>query len=195
MKYLLFPIIVLFLGITKILSHDIQALTDYFFTDDTYYYLNTAWNLKFYDFITFDGINKTNGLHLLWFWILAFFQLFFSSKITFLYGTLLLCLLINIIQYRVIFLFTKLLRINYLYYFISIFWLHISLSNTFLSGMDNSIGTLILSLSIYSLCINVDQNNLCITFSKEITQGINVLLKNLFHYARNQQITQGINKS
>ena len=167
-KYLLFPIIVLFLGITKILSHDIQVITDYFCTDDTFYYLNSAWNLKFYDFVTFDGINKTNGLHLLWFWFLAFFQLFFSSKITFVYGVVLICLFIYLIQFRVIYLFTKLLTIDYLYYFVSIFWIHLSLSNTFLSGMDNSIGALILSLSIYSLCKLYNENNLRIIYKQNI---------------------------
>ena len=146
-KYCLFPMITLLLGIIKIFSHDIDTITDYFFTDDTFYYLNTAWNLKFFNYVTFDGINKTNGLHLLWFWLLALYQNIFSDKITFSYGVLLLCLFINLFQYRVIYLLSKYLKVDYLYFFVAIFWFHLSLSDTFLSGMDNSIGILILSIS------------------------------------------------
>ena len=39
------------------------------------------WSTKMDIDKLFDGINKTNGLQLLWFYLLAFFQLFFSNKI------------------------------------------------------------------------------------------------------------------
>ena len=29
--------------------------------DDTYYYLQTAWNAKMLGFVTFDGLHATNG--------------------------------------------------------------------------------------------------------------------------------------
>ena len=38
--------------------------------DDTYYYLQTAWNARHLGFVTFDGINATNGVQFLWFSIL-----------------------------------------------------------------------------------------------------------------------------
>jgi len=38
--------------------------------DDTYYYLQTAWNHKECGFPTFDGIHATNGFHFAWYFIL-----------------------------------------------------------------------------------------------------------------------------
>src|SRR6186997_3194204 len=37
-----------------------------FFEDDAYFYLQIAWNLGRGAGSTFDGINVTNGYHLLW---------------------------------------------------------------------------------------------------------------------------------
>ena len=47
------------------------ARTNAFLTnDDTYYYLQTAWNARHVGFVTFDAINPTNGVQFLWFSIL-----------------------------------------------------------------------------------------------------------------------------
>jgi len=158
-KYLIFPISLLILGTIKILYVDFPTLIDYFFVDDSFYYLNTAWNLKLYDFVTFDGINKTNGLHLLWFWTLALFQLFFNDKIHFVYGILFLCLFINLIQFYIFYTFSKLLNIRYFYYFVAISWFHLSLSTTYLAGLDNNLDFLFISLNIlylYKILYEID---------------------------------------
>ena len=42
--------------------------------DDTYYYLQTAWNAKVLGFVTFDGLHTTNGVQLLWFAIIYLLQ-------------------------------------------------------------------------------------------------------------------------
>jgi len=59
--------------------------------DDTYYYLGTAWNLHDFGFPTFDGVNSTNGVQFLWFWILAALRPFCSSREVFLFAALGLC--------------------------------------------------------------------------------------------------------
>src|SRR5919108_4816931 len=48
--------------------------------DDTYYYLQTAWNTKILGFVTFDGINNTNGVQLLWFVIIVLISMFVKTK-------------------------------------------------------------------------------------------------------------------
>ncbi|CAN5249526.1 hypothetical protein BH09SUM1_BH09SUM1_33380 [soil metagenome] len=58
--------------------------------DDTYYYLQTAWNQKTFGFTTFDGVNPTNGVQFLWYWMLAGLGLLFSSKYSFLAGAMVL---------------------------------------------------------------------------------------------------------
>ena len=44
-----------------------------FFHDDSYFYIKTAQNIHDGIGSSFDGINPTNGYHLLWLWILVFF--------------------------------------------------------------------------------------------------------------------------
>ena len=52
--------------------------------DDAYYYLQTAWNANKNDFVSFDGINKTNGFHFLWFWVLYVLSFATDDKAVFL---------------------------------------------------------------------------------------------------------------
>ncbi len=47
-----------------------RVSTPFLTNDDTYYYLQTAWNARHLGFVTFDGINPTNGVQFLWFSIL-----------------------------------------------------------------------------------------------------------------------------
>jgi hypothetical protein len=39
--------------------------------DDTYYYLQTAWNLVHRGWVTFDGLHPTSGVQLLWFGVVT----------------------------------------------------------------------------------------------------------------------------
>jgi len=52
--------------------------------DDTYYYLQTAWNARHLGFVTFDGINATNGVQFLWFCVLYGLAFLSGDKSTFL---------------------------------------------------------------------------------------------------------------
>jgi hypothetical protein len=52
--------------------------------DDTYYYLQTAWNARQLGFVTFDGINPTNGVQFLWFSILYGLSFLTNDKSAFL---------------------------------------------------------------------------------------------------------------
>ena len=52
--------------------------------DDTYYYLQTAWNARHLGFVTFDGINATNGVQFLWFSILYGLTFLVDDKSAFL---------------------------------------------------------------------------------------------------------------
>ena len=52
--------------------------------DDTYYYLQTAWNARHLGFVTFDGINATNGVQFLWFSILYGLTFLADDKLAFL---------------------------------------------------------------------------------------------------------------
>ena len=59
-------------------------ITSYVDNDDAYYYLQIAWNANKIGFVSFDGINKTNGVHFLWFWILYGLTFFTDDKAVFL---------------------------------------------------------------------------------------------------------------
>jgi hypothetical protein len=67
--------------------------------DDTYYYLQTAWNMQVYGFPTFDGINSTNGVQFLWFWLLVALAFIVPSKYALLFLSLMLCALLNLSGY------------------------------------------------------------------------------------------------
>ena len=67
--------------------------------DDTYYYLQTAWNMWVYGFPTFDGINSTNGVQFLWFWLLVVLASIVPSKYALLLLSLMLCALLNLLGY------------------------------------------------------------------------------------------------
>jgi hypothetical protein len=55
--------------------------------DDTYYYLQTAWNAKMLGFVTFDGLHPTNGVQLLWFVVIFLLALLAKSKAVLLFTT------------------------------------------------------------------------------------------------------------
>ena len=82
------------------------ARTNAFLTnDDTYYYLQTAWNARHVGFVTFDAINPTNGVQFLWFSILYGLSFLTGDKSAFLLAasSLLLCylllLLVSVVAY------------------------------------------------------------------------------------------------
>lgn len=76
-----------------------RFLTTLVAIDDTYYYLQTAWNLKTLGFVTFDGLHATNGVQFLWFAVLAGLSLLTESKSTFLLLSIGACAFFNTLCY------------------------------------------------------------------------------------------------
>ena len=61
------------------------ARIDAFLTnDDTYYYLQTAWNARHLGWVTFDAINATNGVQFAWFGCLYLLSFVTDDKLAFL---------------------------------------------------------------------------------------------------------------
>lgn len=112
--------------------------------DDTYYYLQTAWNLKRHGFATFDGIHPTNGVQFLWFWVLAGLAWFVPGKIAFLQLSLALSAAANAACHWPIWRLARSLGIPSLAVWISTLWLLQSLGSVAYSrGLENSIHALI----------------------------------------------------
>lgn len=82
-------------GLTRGLEYATTALA----IDDTYYYLQLAWNTKHLGFVTFDGIHPTNGFQLLWFGVVVFLALLSKTKAALLFLTLAVCFLLNSLCY------------------------------------------------------------------------------------------------
>lgn len=55
------------------------------FLDDSFMYLETAWQTAINHFVTFDSKHPTNGVQFLWFLIIFFAAIFSPTKIAFLY--------------------------------------------------------------------------------------------------------------
>lgn len=72
----------------RLLGQDVDFVVRHVTIDDTYYYLNTAWNTRQLGWVTFDGVNPTNGVQFLWFWLLWLASYLFESKATYLHGAL-----------------------------------------------------------------------------------------------------------
>ena len=62
----------------------VEHINAFLTNDDTYYYLQTAWNTRHLGFVTFDGINPTNGVQFLWFAVLYAVSWLSPDKSTFL---------------------------------------------------------------------------------------------------------------
>src|SRR5512141_1523762 len=64
----------------SLLTKGIQYASASLIIDDTYYYLQTAWNAKMLGFVTFDGLHPTNGVQLLWFVLILLIAMLAKSK-------------------------------------------------------------------------------------------------------------------
>ena len=70
--------------------------------DDTYYYLQTAWNTRQLGFVTFDGLHSTNGVQFLWFVIILLLAMVANTKIVLLFATMVVSFLLNGLCYLII---------------------------------------------------------------------------------------------
>lgn len=94
--------IVLFLLHGMLLTKTAEVIATRINIDDTYYYLLPAWHLKTLGFVTFDGINPTNGVQLLWFFVLSLLVWLAPNQIVFMYQAVIACALLNAACYPVI---------------------------------------------------------------------------------------------
>jgi hypothetical protein len=112
--------------------------------DDTYYYLQTAWNAKLLGFVTFDGLHATNGVQLLWFVIIYLLALLSTSKVALLFTTLAVNFLFNGLCYLVILKIGAILKQPVIALFMAGLWALQSLPFRIYSiGMENSLHALI----------------------------------------------------
>jgi hypothetical protein len=112
--------------------------------DDTYYYLQTAWNAKMLGFVTFDGLHVTNGVQLLWFVIIYLLAMLAKSKAALLFTTLAVSFLLNGLCYLIILKIGAVLKQPVLALFMASLWALQSLPFRIYSmGMENSLHALV----------------------------------------------------
>ncbi len=112
--------------------------------DDTYYYLQTAWNAKILGFVTFDGLHATNGVQFLWFVIIYVLALLAKTKTILLFTTLAVSFLLNGLCYLVILKMGATLKQPILALFMASLWALQSLPFRIYSmGMENSLHALV----------------------------------------------------
>lgn len=112
--------------------------------DDTYYYLQTAWNAKILGFVTFDGLHTTNGVQLLWFFIIYLLAILAKSKAVLLFTTLAVSFLLNGLCYLIILKIGAVLKQPALALFMASLWTLQSLPFRLYSmGMENSLHALV----------------------------------------------------
>jgi len=118
--------------------------------DDSYYYFQTAWNTTQFGFPTFDGLHATNGVQLLWFWVLVLIALFSPTKIIFLYLALAAGFLLNALSYLAIWKLGVTLKRPTLSLLMVSLWALLSLGSLAYSrGLENSLHALVFWMVIW----------------------------------------------
>lgn len=108
--------------------------------DDTYYYLQTAWNTARTGICSFDGITPTNGVQMLWFWILTGAARLVSSKSLLLSLCLGLCFALNAYSAGLVFWVFRSSKSRYLLPLImTTLWCAILVKGTYWLGLENSL--------------------------------------------------------
>lgn len=122
------------------------------FLDDTYYFLQPAWNLHNLGFVTFDGINATNGVQLLWFGVAYALAWLAPNKGVLLVATAVTCALLNAAAYPVIARCGAILERRGLAATLSLLWFAVVLSDPlYLRGMDNTLHAFICWVMVWQL--------------------------------------------
>lgn len=83
----------------SLLARGVEYVATSLIIDDTYYYLQTAWNTKQLGFVTFDGLHPTNGVQFLWFIITLLLAMLANTKIVLLFATMIVSFLLNGLSY------------------------------------------------------------------------------------------------
>ncbi len=122
------------------------------FLDDTYYFLQPAWNLHHLGFVTFDGIHATNGVQLLWFGVVCVLAWLAPNKSALVLLTVVCCAVINASAHVVIQRTGAVCGRRGLAAALAILWFATVLSGSlYLHGMDNSIHALVGWIMVWQL--------------------------------------------
>jgi hypothetical protein len=136
--------------LTKGMEYAAASLT----IDDTYYYLQTAWNTKQLGFVTFDGLHSTNGVQLLWFVIIYLLALLAKSKAVLLFITLAVSFLLNALCYLIILKIGSDLKQPVLALFMAGLWALQSLPfRVYSMGMENSLHAFIYWCAVWQSAV------------------------------------------
>jgi len=122
------------------LSRGVEYIVCSVTIDDSYYYLQTAWNWTRLGWITFDGVNPTNGFQLLWFVVVSCLAWLAGDKVQLLYAALVACVVMNALGHVFIWRVCVLVREPFVGLVTSAVWLSIVVSTRALStAMENSL--------------------------------------------------------
>jgi hypothetical protein len=142
--------VILFLAIgqfilqVSLLARGVEYVAASLVIDDTYYYLQTAWNTRQLGFVTFDGIHPTNGVQLLWFVIILLLAMLANTKLVLLFATMVVSFLLNGLCYLLILKIGAVLKQPALALFMAGLWSLQSLPFRIYSmGMENSLHALV----------------------------------------------------
>ncbi len=129
---------------TTLLTKGPEFLSSSIVCDDTYYYVLTAWNTKQTGTVTFDGIHSTNGVQLLWFWIVYLLSFLAACKTTHFLLVLAACFLLNVLCYIPIWKFGHLTGRPALSVLLASFWALLVVDGVYWLGLENSLHAFIL---------------------------------------------------
>jgi hypothetical protein len=132
--------VVQFLLHLSLLARGVEYVASSLTIDDTYYYLQTAWNTTRVGFVTFDGVHATNGVQFLWFVIILGLAVLVQTKAALLFATLAVTFLLNSLCYLFILNIGALLRRPSLALVMAGLWFLQSLPfRVYSTGMENSL--------------------------------------------------------
>lgn len=126
--------------------------------DDTYYYLQTAWNYCRLGFATFDGLHSTNGLQFLWFCVCSIMAFIIQDKEWLLRAVLILCALMNVMGFFLIIKLGRVLNGRFFVLIASCAWFYLNVkffsrSFIYISGMEISLHALLFWFLLYRLFV------------------------------------------
>ena len=128
----------------SLLTKGVEYIAVSLVVDDTYYYLQSAWNAKALGFVTFDGLHATNGVQLLWFGIIFLLATLAKSKSVLLLTTLAVGFLLNGLCCLIILKIGLVLKKPVLALIMASLWTLQSLPfRIYSTGMENSLHALV----------------------------------------------------
>ena len=141
----------------SLLTNGVEYVASSLTNDDSYYYLQTAWNAKGLGFVTFDGINRTNGVQLLWFWIVFLLSVVSRSKVDLLYASLGSCFVLNVLCYVAIWRLATLSRRPALAVLMGGLWAMLVASGTYWLALENSLHAFVFWCAVWQAAEFLDR--------------------------------------